>query len=148
MSMDLEEQYDKIYRYCWRKLHDVQAAEDAVQETFARYLAAENYREQGKALRYLYVTARNLCADARRAPESEPLPEDLPAPEGPDTERLLDLRRALATLPEDEQELLLLRYVNQEPVGVIASLLGVSRFVVYRRTAAALEKLRRSMEES
>lgn len=32
--MDLEEQYDKIYRYCYFKLHHQQMAEDITQETF------------------------------------------------------------------------------------------------------------------
>lgn len=38
MSMELEEQYDRIYRYCYYKLRDVQQAEDITQETFLRYL--------------------------------------------------------------------------------------------------------------
>ena len=40
MSMDkrreIEEQYDKIYRYCYFKLQKREIAEDITQETFAR----------------------------------------------------------------------------------------------------------------
>lgn len=32
--MDLEDQYDKLYRYCYFRVRDVQTAEDLVQETF------------------------------------------------------------------------------------------------------------------
>ena len=32
--MDLSEQYDKIYRYCYFKVHHCQTAEDITQETF------------------------------------------------------------------------------------------------------------------
>lgn len=38
MSMDLEEQYDKIYRYCYFKVHQRETAEDITQETFLRFL--------------------------------------------------------------------------------------------------------------
>ena len=81
----------------------------------------------------------------RGGPPTEPLPEDLPGPELPLED--MALRAALETLSETEQELVVMRYVNQEPVGVIAAHLGMSRFAVYRRTAAALEKLRRALKE-
>ncbi len=142
--MDLQEQYDKLYRYCLRRLGDAAAAEDVTQETFARYYAA-GPRETAHALRWLYAVAKNLCADQFRRPAAEPLPEDLPGPALPLED--MALRLALASLTEEEQELVLMRYVNQEPVHVIAAHLGMSRFAVYRRTASALEKLRRALEE-
>ena len=36
--IDLEEQYDKIYRYCYYKLHHREKAEDITQEAFLRFL--------------------------------------------------------------------------------------------------------------
>ena len=63
---DVEDQYDKIYRYCYFRLRDRQTAEDVTQGTFLRYL--ENY-EAGtadQALRCLYTIARNLCVDEYR----------------------------------------------------------------------------------
>ena len=148
MSMDLETQYDKIYRYCYRRLGSREQAEDVTQEAFLRWLAAEGYREQGKALRYLYTVARNLCIDLYRREKPEPLPDEIPGldEEAARLERL-DLHAALMTLPAEEQELVLMRYVNQEPVSVIASVLGISRFAVYRKTAAVLNKLRELLKE-
>ena len=35
--LDLQEQYDKIYRYCYFKLYDRNLAEDITQETFLKY---------------------------------------------------------------------------------------------------------------
>ena len=35
--MDIEEQYDKIYRYCYFKMYDDQIAQDITQETFLRF---------------------------------------------------------------------------------------------------------------
>ena len=142
--MDLNEQYDKIYRYCLRRLGDRAQAEDVTQETFARYFAS-GPRGERHALRWLYAVAGHLCADQFRRPGTEPLPEQLPAPDS--TLEDVALRTALGTLTEEEQELILLRYVNQEPVHLIAAHLGMSRFAAYRRTAAALEKLRRALKE-
>ena len=146
--MDIEQAYDKIYRYCWQRLRDRHLAEDAAQETFARALAAGAGGGGKGDLRYLYAVARNLCTDEYRRPKPQSLPPDLPAPEGRDGPlTALALRLALDSLPAEEQELVLMRYVNQEPVSLIASFFGMSRFAVYRRTAAALEKLRRALEE-
>ena len=143
--MDIETIYDRIYRYCYHRLGDRQAAEDATQEAFARWLAAGVCRTENEALRYLYAVARNLCTDEYRRRRPEPLPTDLPGPDIPVDS--LALRQAVAALPQEEQELILMRYVNREPVSVIAGALGVSRFAVYRRTSAALEKLREMLRE-
>ena len=142
--MDIEALYDKIYRYCFRRLRDWDRAEDVTQEALTRWLAA-GPRQEGQALPWLYTTARNLCADEFRRRSAEPLPEDLPGPDLP-----LDaiaLREALKTLSDDERELVFLRWVNGERVSVIAETMHMSRFAVYRGTRAALEKLRRAMRE-
>ena len=142
--MDIEALYDKIYRYCYHRLGSRERAEDATQEAFARWLAAGPQGE-GRALRWLYTTARNLCVDEYRRPAPGPLPETLTAPDA--SLDSLALRQALGTLDEGERELIFLRYVSGERVSVIAGALGMSRFAVYRRTAAALEKLRQAMKE-
>ena len=38
--IDIEEQYDKIYRYCYFKLKNQHLSEDITQETFLRFLRA------------------------------------------------------------------------------------------------------------
>lgn len=148
MSMDLEAQYDKIYRYCYSRTHHRQLAEDITQEAFLRWLSSDSYREEGRALRYLYTTARNLCIDEYRRGRPEPLPDDLVAPGSEDAHAdRLDLNAALASLTEEERELILLRYVNGERVGVIAAVTGLSRFAVYRKTTAILARLREQLKE-
>ena len=146
--MDIDEQYDRIYRYCCHRLGSPALAEDVTQETFLRWLGAEGYRDEGRALAYLYTVARNLCADHFRRPAEDALPEEVPAPE---TEAALldrlDLRAALAALTDQERDLVLMRYMNGAPVKAVAAALGISRFAVYRRTAAALAKLRTLLKE-
>ena len=146
--MDIEEQYDKIYRYCYFRLHRRELAEDITQETFLRFYAQEQYQETGKAMRYLYTIARNLCIDTYKKQPDEPLPEELEQPDG--TEAVLTdlaLREALRQLETEQQELLLLRYVNEASAADIADLLGISRFAVYRKTNRALKQLRAWLRE-
>ncbi|MDE6518148.1 MAG: sigma-70 family RNA polymerase sigma factor [Acetatifactor sp.] len=54
----------------------------------------------------------------------------------------MGLWQAFQTLPEEEQEILALRYGSEIPVGDLARMLGISRFALRRRITAALEKLR------
>ncbi len=148
MSIDYEEQYDKIYRYCFFKLHHRERAEDVTQETFLRFLDSGGYEDTGRALPYLYTIARNLCTDEFRRHKAEPLTEDIPSPElEPHILTALSIKEALSGLEEMEQELLLLRYINEVPVSAIATMLGISRFAVYRRTAGALAQLRHRLRK-
>ncbi|MDE6219822.1 MAG: hypothetical protein K2G51_05225, partial [Lachnospiraceae bacterium] len=59
----------------------------------------------------------------------------------------LAVRKAVASLEEDEQELLLLRYVNEVPILTLAHLLGISRFAVYRRLAAVTKKFKEGLKK-
>lgn len=146
MSMDEKALYDKIYRYCYYRLGQAELAEDITQEAFLRLWEDRGYREQGKALQYLYTTARHLCIDEYRRRKAQPLTEEmtgqLMAEPGLEPELRLGLRQAFQTLPEEDRELLALRYGSEMPVGELARLMGISRFTLRRRIQAALEKLR------
>ena len=74
--MDLEEQYEKIYRYCYFKIHNREIAEDITQETFLRFFKS-NYVDNGKAMQYLYTIARNMCIDEYRKQKAETLKEEV-----------------------------------------------------------------------
>lgn len=149
MSADIQEEYDKIYRYCYFKVGNSTLAEDLAQETFLKYFAQNSYIEHGKKLAYLYTIARNLCLDTYRKKQPEELTDAIPDAEN-SFERLelnIAIRQALKTLPEQERELLLFRYVNELSVGEIAVVTGISRFAVYRRTNAALASLKALLKE-
>ncbi len=149
MSIDLEEQYDKIYRYCYYKLHHQEKAEDITQETFLRFFENENYHDTGKRLQYLYTIAHNLCIDEYRKKTTEELPPDLTDSSGHKSEeQILEsvcLKDALSQLTTEDQEILLLKYVNEVPTAVICRMIGISRFALYRRAAKALAQLRRTL---
>lgn len=149
MSMDLNEQYDKLYRYCYFKVHDREIAEDITQEAFLRFFESESYQDTGKALQYLYTIARNLCIDEYRKKQNTSLEEinesELPVQTDQPQEHLLDrlaIQSALSSLDEDSRELLLLRYGNEFSINVISQLMGMSRFAVYRKTKHLLQQLK------
>lgn len=212
MSIDVEEQYDKIYRYCYFKMHNQQTAEDITQETFLRYFQRYDHVTGGEALKCLYTIARNLCIDEYRRRTGERMLEyacgnfvrsDLRRECGAQDDLIrndcsrdelfrenhvwncerndlirehsgrcnsirtnyirennmcggsqedqiittLTVREALSELQEDEQELLLLRYVNEVPVSAIGRMLGISRFTVYRRLAFVQKKFKDILEK-
>ena len=148
MSFDLEEQYDKIYRYCYFKLHSSGLAEDVTQETFLRYLEHYNGITTASALNYLYTIARNLCVDEYRKPKTEPVDESMPD-DAMEEElvRNLAVRGALSRLTPDQQELLLLRYVNEVPVSALGKIYGLSRFAIYRKITSASNQLREELRK-
>jgi len=143
--MELEEQYDKIYRYCYFKTRHRQTAEDITQETFLRFFSQGSHLDRGKELPYLYTIARNLCIDEHRRPTEESLgsaaePRE-PCQTGDWDESIL-LKAAISKLPKDEQEILLLRYANGVSITAICKTTGASRFAVYRKIARAVKFLK------
>lgn len=141
--MNLEEQYDKIYRYCYFKVKNREIAEDITQETFLRFFENISYVNRGQELRYLYTIARNLCVDEYRRKREEPLPEEAAGSfEEENMVMRIAVRSALEGLEETDRELLLMRHVNGVPVSVIAGLYGMSRFAAYRRILQAEKNLK------
>ena len=148
MAFDFEDQYDKLYRYCYFKLRHGETAEDITQEAFLRYWERYHPLPSKEATKTLYTIARNLCTDEHRKQAALPLDERLPAPSQEDTLlQRLSVQTALESLTIEERELLLLRYVNQVPIATIATLLNISRFAVYRKTLSAVGHFRRELRK-
>lgn len=146
VSLDIEDQYDKIYRYCYAKVHRRETAEDITQETFLRFFESYGYVNTAQALPCLYTIARHLCIDEYRRQKPELLeqePEVLDAEE--DITTRIAVNTALSALAEADRELLLLRYVNEVPLSLIGKIYGISRFAVYRRLKQATENLKEKL---
>ena len=148
MNIDVGEHYDKIYRYCYFKLKNQQQAEDVTQETFLHFFESSQYRDVGRPLAYLYTIAKNLCTDEFRRMKTEELKEEVEQNGFEDAvvERE-NLRTALKTLTKEEEELLLLRYVNELPFSDLCRMYGKSRFALYRELSAITKKLERRISD-
>ena len=148
--MDIEEQYDKIYRYCYFKLYDTQLAQDITQETFLRFYRQGLTLDNDKELPYLYTIAKNQCIDHFRKRTLESLEEITEEVIDDPTENLisnLTLRMTISKPPSDERELIFLRYVNEISIATICKITGLSRFAVYRRLSKSLKWLKEELKK-
>lgn len=116
---------DRVYGYAFYQLRDHHDAEDATERTFLAALhALPAFRHEGATFRaWLFRIAHNTIVNARRSRfrrRTEPLPEGLEriAPnadpaglvlEADETRRVL---RAVAELPDDRRQVVLLRFVD------------------------------------
>ncbi len=147
MSFDINEQYDKIYRYCYLKVRHKETAEDITQETFLRYLEHPDYKSVDKTLQLLYTIAGNLCTDEFRKKKATEISETEASDEDIENSVLsgFELKQALNRLSEDDREIILLRYINEVPVNVIAKMHNISRFSLNRRINRILASLHEYM---
>lgn len=142
--MDLEGQYDKIYRYCYFKLFDKQLAQDITQETFLRFYRHEVNVKKNQELPYLYTIAKNLCIDAFRKKPVESLDAISEDAAYDPTEQWIDdytLKTIIAKLPQDEQDILYLRYASELSIVSISQIVGLSRFVIRRKIIKTMKWL-------
>ena len=144
--MDIEVYYDKIYRYIFYKVNNKALAEDLTQETFYKFLKSECEEPE----RFLYTIARNLCIDEyRRIKPVSTEDEEALAVTTEFEDALVErtaVKEALDKLSEDDRELVILRLVNDEPIGEIAKMYGMSRFAVTRRLNKAKSTLKELLE--
>ncbi|MBO4808091.1 MAG: RNA polymerase sigma factor [Lachnospiraceae bacterium] len=146
--LDLQEQYDKIYRYCYFKLYDRNLAEDITQETFLKYYEHYSFNNENTALKHLYTIARNLCIDEFRRTKTESIDEStVELPYENDVTDKLAIKNAIRRLNDDEKELLLLRYVNELNVGSIGEMLGISRFATMRKIKVAVKRFKEELRK-
>ncbi|WP_173385118.1 RNA polymerase sigma factor [Ruminococcus flavefaciens] len=148
MSIDINDQYDKIFRYCYYKIHDRDIAENLTQDTFLRFLESPHYRDIGKELHYLYTIAGNLCKDAFHRRTAEELDENIADDKDYEDFILTNvaLGNAIKNLPEEDKEIIILRYINDVPIGVLGELFGMSRFRMSRRIKGILRHLRQTLD--
>ena len=141
--MDIDEQYDKIYRFCYLRVKHRETAEDITQDTFLRYLEHPQYHSEEKTLQLLYTIAGNLCTDHfRKKPVSELSDTDASDEDIEDTVlEKFTVRQSLDKLDATDREIILLRYINDVPINVIGKIYNMSRFAVSRRIKRILEFL-------
>ncbi len=153
---DLFERYHRrLHGFFLRLTNQASVSEDLVQIVFYRILKYRHtYRDEGKFSAWIYHLARKVTADHFRKSASTPVPTD-PADlsELPDTasppseiaatsEDITLLRAALADLPLDHREVLVLSRLQHLDYKEIARLLDCSVGAVKVRAHRALKELR------
>jgi RNA polymerase sigma-70 factor (ECF subfamily) len=137
--------YTAAYRIAYGLLHNVDEAEDAVQESaFTAWKKLGNVRE-GSPLRpwFLAIVANHCCTVTKGRWWSVVLTErsegEAPAA---DLAAGIDLRRALARLGHDERLVLVLRYYVDMPYEEIGGVMGITAKAARTRVERALQRVR------
>jgi RNA polymerase sigma-70 factor (sigma-E family) len=142
--------YSRLVRLSVLLVHDVQTAEEVVQEAFdAMHQAWERLSDSEKALQYLRQTVVNKSRSVLRYRKVIDLYSPKPTPDGPSAEQaaLEILERsavaaALRSLPVRQREAIALRYYADFSEADIAAAMGISRIDVKSYTARAMMALK------
>ena len=145
---DLIEHLPRLRRYARALTGDAARADDLVQDTLERALVKLDLWQPGSDLRaWLFTLMHNLFVNQLRTrrPQDTALDE---APEipvsGGQMEALAarDIHAALARLPEEQREVILLVGLEQFAYAEAAQVLGVPVGTVMSRLARARERMR------
>ena len=152
-----------VWRVCWHYTGNREAAEDCGQEAMIRiWRNLANYRSECALESWVYRIAANCCMDwlrkkkRDRSVSMEPLREQGfdPADPSPGTEEQAvakderqRLREAIARLPDDQREALILTQLEKVPYEEAAQALGVSEGTVKSRVNRAKARLKEILTE-
>ncbi|MBR2660345.1 MAG: RNA polymerase sigma factor [Clostridiales bacterium] len=152
-----------VWRVCWHYTGNREAAEDCGQEAMIRvWRNLANYRGECALESWVYRIAANCCMDWLRKKKRdksvsmEPLREQGfdPADTSPGTEEQVAakderqrLREAIAQLPDDQREALILTQLEKIPYEEAAQSLGISEGTVKSRVNRAKARLKEILSE-
>ena len=153
-----------VWRVCWHYTGNREAVEDCGQEAMIRiWRNLRDYRGECALESWVYRIAANCCMDWLRKKKRdksvsmEPLREQGydPADPSPGTEEQVvaidernRLREAIALLPDDQREALILTQLEKIPYEEAARALGVSEGTVKSRVNRAKARLKEILSES
>ena len=154
----LYERYrDPIFRFAYRLLGSVEAAEDVTHDCFLSLIKEPGRFDSSRAsLRtYIYAAARNLAAKrynsfARETGierlDEEPSDGREPMAQVLDNELAEVVQRAIASLPPLQREALVLFEYDELSLAEIAAIVGAEANTVKARLFRAREKLRAGLD--
>ena len=152
-----------VWRVCWHYTGNREASEDCGQEAMVKiWRSLDQYRGDCALESWVYRIAANCCMDwlrkqkRDRSVSMEPMKEQGfdPADPSPGTEDQViaadehrRLREAIAQLPEDQREALVLTQLERVSYEEVAVRLGVSEGTVKSRVNRAKARLREILSE-
>lgn len=148
--------FAQVYRYSYYRVREVEEAEDVTSEVFFRALRAmPRYEPRQPFLAWLYRIARNAIIDRARAERPRVSFEDaLAHPDSgehvvdPDhailaTDRRARLRAALENLTDEQQEVVVLRFVEGLSAEEVGKIMGKRAGTVRGLQFRALQSLKK-----
>ncbi|MBK9748084.1 MAG: sigma-70 family RNA polymerase sigma factor [Chloroflexi bacterium] len=157
VSLLYETHVDAIFEYVRYRVDSKSTAEDLTSEVFLRMVRGlANYRDQGTPLRaWLFRIAANLIVDhyrQRKWVSAGSLLDEVASDDTDPIERLarsedqLRLHLAIRALPEEYQDLLLLRFMENLPHTEIATIMNKSADALRAMQHRALKALAKQFE--
>ena len=151
----------RLYRFLLRQLRDPALADELFQDVWQKVIAARTaWRPDAAFSTWLFRIAHNRLTDHWRAQKHRPAApvdaderaERIPDPATPERqlsefEQRRRLQLAMAELPEDQREVLLLRLEQELTLEEIGEITGVGRETVKSRLRYAMDKLRARLSE-
>lgn len=149
-----------IYRYIAYRVNDSHMAEDLTADVFTKALQSlGRYEDQGKPfVAWLYRIARARVIDHYRRTDRRPAEsdvEDEPLPIDPDMDAPMirrqaaqALRAAIAELTDDQQQVIILRFVEGHRIETVAQLLGKQPNAIKALQHRALRALANRLERT
>lgn len=154
---DVRAQRENLYHFIVRRTRDPAAAEDLVQETFARLLTYEQARTVADRAALGYSIALNLVRDHFRRRQRRPveaLNDDIRC-EAPAAEQILMHRQrvevfgqALDAMPPLRRDVFIRRRLHGQTCRQIAAELRMNEAAVEKHVARALEQLQRELAKA
>jgi len=143
-----EANFERVYAFIVRRVHDRSQAEDLTSEVFHHALA-NLYRFEWRGVPFavwLYRIAANAIADSWRRSsnhhhDSTSL-EDLDKSNWPEIERHAVLFQLVDSLPEDQRSVIVQRFVEQKSIRAIAKEFGRSEGAIKQLQFRAMENMR------
>ena len=162
----LERYKDKLYSYIYFSVRNDELAEDIFQETFVKAIVTiqqGRYTENGKFSAWLTRIAHNLIIDLFRQERNEnvvsndetevdifnniKLSDDTIETKLVNEQVLSDVRRLVDVLPDNQREVVYMRFYQDLSFKEISEITGVSINTALGRMRYALLNLRRLAEE-
>ena len=150
--------FELVYRYVYYRVREVEEAEDVTSEVFFRALRAmPRYEPRQPFLAWLYRIARNAVIDRARAARPRVSFEDaLAHPDAGDhvvdpdarilaTDRRARLKTALGTLTAEQQEVVILRFVEGLSAEEVGKIMGKRAGTVRGLQFRALQALKKTI---
>ncbi len=159
MEVLVKRHYKSVFAYVYRKTGDYHTAFDLTQEVFIKMLKAlHHYNGIGKFTNWLFKIAHNTCLDQLRASQTKGMQQqvelddrfpDEHASVWPLLEKKLARKRiqkAIASLPEEQREAVILKYYHDLRIKDIAQITQSKEATVKSRLKRGLARLRTLLE--
>lgn len=136
-----------LYRICVVMLGNEADAQDAVQDTFCKYLErGKDFRDSEHEKAWLIRVAQNRCIDMRRFRLRHPQAELSEISASYETPEYSDILAQLVALPMPVKAAVYLHYIEGYKTAEVSEILGISANAVKKRLQRGRKLLRLRLE--